>query len=371
MMGRVIVLDEIEERPAAALMVNGRLADLVIDPEDPDAPRPGAIYRGIAGRPMKGLGGIFIDLGGGRQGFLKNARGVSSGKPVLVQVTGWPEDGKAPTVTTRLLFKSRYGILTPDAPGINVSRQVKGHAERDRLEEIGVNVLGDLADRERLGFILRSAAEGVDEAIIAADLEQVLDIARKVLAEGEGREPELLLAAPDAHTFAWSEWAVPDPDEVIERPGAFAEEGVIEEIEKLARREVPIGAGASLIIEPTRALVAVDVNTGPDTSPAAGLKTNLRAARELPRQLRLRGLGGQIVVDMAPMPKKDRKALEDALKAALRADGIDTAILGWTNLGHLELQRRRERLPLHRSGIFEALGIAGGERMGAGAGHDR
>ena len=357
MKGRMIVLDEIEGRPAAALMVDGRLQDLVIDPADPDLPRPGAIYRAVAGRPIKGMGGIFVDLGGGQQGFLKNVKGVSAGKPLLVQVTGWPEAGKAPIVSTRLLFKSRLGIVTPDAPGVNVSRQVRGHAERDRLEEIGVEVLGDLADRERLGLILRSAAAGEDADVIAEELGRLVDLARKVLAERAGNGPELLLAAPDAHTFAWSEWAVPAPDEVIERMGAFAEQGVVEEIEKLASPEVPIGQGASLVIEPTAALVAVDVNTGGDTSPAAGLKTNLRAARELPRQLRLRGLGGQIVIDMAPMPKKDRKALEDALKAALRTDGIDTAVLGWTNLGHLELQRRRDRMPLHRTGLLEAFGI--------------
>ncbi len=357
MKGRVIVLDEIDGRPAAALMVDGRLQDLVIDPADPDLPRPGAIYRAIAGRPIKGMGGIFVDLGGGRQGFLKNVKGISAGKPLLVQVTGWPEEDKAPVVSTRLLFKSRLGIVTPGAPGVNVSRQVKGHEERDRLEEIGVGILGDLADSERLGLILRSAAAGEDTEVIVEELERLVDLARKVLAEKAGAGPELLLAAPDAHTFAWSEWSVPAPDEVIERPDAFAAEGVIEEIEKLARPEVPIGLGASLVIEPTTALVAVDVNTGGDASPAAGLKTNLRAARELPRQLRLRGLGGQIVIDMAPMPKKDRKALEDALRAALRTEGIDTAVLGWTHLGHLELQRRRERMPLHRTGLFEALGI--------------
>jgi Rne/Rng family ribonuclease len=105
-------------------------------------------------------------------------------------------------------------------------------------------------------------------------------------------------------------------------------------------------AAGSMTIEPTRALVAVDVNTGADVSPAAGLKANLAAARELPRQLRLRGLGGQVVVDFAPLAIPDRPKVETALAAALRHDGIDTAIVGWTPLGHLELQRKRARRPL-------------------------
>jgi Rne/Rng family ribonuclease len=101
-----------------------------------------------------------------------------------------------------------------------------------------------------------------------------------------------------------------------------------------------------MAIEPTRALVAVDVNTGGDFSPAATLKANLAAARDLPRQLRLRGLGGQITVDFAPLAHRDRPRIEAALRAALAEDGIETTLSGWTPLGHLELQRKRTRRPI-------------------------
>ena len=100
-----------------------------------------------------------------------------------------------------------------------------------------------------------------------------------------------------------------------------------------------------MVIEPTRALVAVDVNTGPDTSPAAALKANVAAARELPRQLRLRGLGGQVVIDFAPMPKRDRHILDQVLKAAFKTDG-ESNLAGWTTLGLYEMTRRRDRLLL-------------------------
>jgi Rne/Rng family ribonuclease len=100
-----------------------------------------------------------------------------------------------------------------------------------------------------------------------------------------------------------------------------------------------------MLIEPTRALVAVDVNTGPDTSPAAALKANIAAARDLPRQLRLRGLGGQVVVDFAPMPKRERHILDQVLKAAFKTDG-EANLAGWTTLGLYEMTRKRDRLPL-------------------------
>ena len=101
-----------------------------------------------------------------------------------------------------------------------------------------------------------------------------------------------------------------------------------------------------MYVEPTRALIAVDVNTGGDASLAAGLKANMACARALPRALRVRGLGGQITLDLAPMPKKDRRGFETALRQAFRGCDVETALVGWTPLGHFELQRKRVRLPL-------------------------
>ena len=99
------------------------------------------------------------------------------------------------------------------------------------------------------------------------------------------------------------------------------------------------------VIEPTRALVAVDVNTGADTTPAASLKANVAAAKELPRQLRLRGLGGQVVIDFAPMPKRDRTILDQVMKAAFKSEG-EVTLAGWTTMGLYEMTRRRDRLVL-------------------------
>ena len=84
--------------------------------------------------------------------------------------------------------------------------------------------------------------------------------------------------------------------------------------------------------------------SGADTSPAAALKVNLAAAKALPRALRLRGLGGQVVVDFAPLSKGNRRQVETALRAAFKTCPVDTALVGWTPLGHYELQRKRERV---------------------------
>ncbi|WP_127901647.1 ribonuclease E/G [Solirhodobacter olei] len=345
MKGRTVALGQIAGRGAAALIVDGQLEDLLLDPPEDAATAAGAIFRAVADRPVKGLGGVFVKLPQGR-GFLRQAKGVAAGKPLLVQVTGPAEPGKALPVTTRLLFRSRYCILTPGAPGLNIARGIRDEDARAHLAALAQEGM-EGADEE-LGLILRSACASAEAEEIAADLAETRALAEAVMADLDG-PPELLLDAPDAALSAWRDWAEPAPDEVDDSPTAFADHGVEEMVDALLSPAVPLPGGAKMFIEPTRALIAVDINTGADTSPAASLKANIAAARALPRQLRLRGLGGQIVIDFAPMPKRDRATLDQVLKAAFRHDGAETALAGWTPLGNYEMQRKRDRLPLAAS----------------------
>lgn len=340
MKGCIVVLGQVNGRPAAARMIDGRLDDLLVD-GDTDAPLPGTIFRAVCDRPLKGQGGMMMRLGDGLTGFFRQAKGLASGDSFLVQVTGFSEPGKAVSVTDRVLFKSRFAIVTPGKPGLNVARSIRDEEERDRLLEAAHDAV---PTREGVGIILRSACAGADADEVAEDVAETYALAQRILND-PGQGPERLLDGPAAHMLAWRDWSNPVPDQVIEGEDAFEAEGVLDAIATDCGISLTLGS-ATAFIEPTRALVAVDVNTGGDTSPAAGLKANLALARALPRALRLRGLGGQIVLDCAPMPKKDRRAFEDALRAAFRADSIETALVGWTPLGHYELQRKRERLPL-------------------------
>ncbi|KPQ04942.1 MAG: Ribonucleases G and E [Rhodobacteraceae bacterium HLUCCA12] len=338
MKGTAIILGQIDGRAVAARLIDGRLEDLAVEH---DGIAPGAILRGVVGRPMKGLGGVFVDLPGGARGFLRQPKGLAPGQPVLIQCAGVAEPGKAVPLSLRLLFKSRYAIVTPGAPGLNISRQIRDPAQRDALSDLAGRVMDGAPDD--LGLILRSICAEAPPKEIAEDAAQMRTLAEAVLADVQGA-PELLVDAPDPHALAWRDWGTADC--VDDSEGALDHHGVRDQIAALLRPEVALGAGASMAIEPTRALVAVDVNTGADTSPAAGLKAGIAAARELPRQLRLRGLGGQVVVDFAPCPKKDRAIVEQTLRKAFRPDGQDATLAGWTPLGNFELQRRRDRAPL-------------------------
>ena len=339
MIGRIIVLDEVQGRPAAALLVDGQLQDLLIDPET-DAALPGAIYRVIADRLMKGQGGVFVKMPQG-MGFLRQTSGIAPGAALLVQVTGPAEGGKAVPVTTRLLFKSRYAIITPGAPGRNISRRIKDEAARAELDSLADEAMRG-ADAG-LGLILRSACEGIDPAEITEDIATMRALAEAVLVDTKGG-PELLVEGASAQETAWRDWADPAPDEVL--TGEMEALGVLDMIDALRSPRVDLPGDGHMMIEATRALLAVDVNTGGDTTPAAGLKANIAAARDLPRQLRLRGLGGQIVIDFAPMPKRDRAVLDQVLRAAFKGSAAETSLVGWTTLGLYELVRKRDRLSL-------------------------
>ncbi len=340
MKGRQIILDHVSGRESAALMVDGKLDDLLIDS---DAPRPGTTYRAQALKPVKGQGGIFLSTPDGNA-FLRQVKGIAPGETMLVQVTGYAEDGKAIPVTQKLLFKSRFAIVTPGAPGTNISRSIRDDDRRDELLLIAREERSSLGDAiEDFGLILRSCCEGADDAEIAEDITTMMRLALDVTSD-DGEGLETLAEGDGPHLLAWRDWV--EPADVVTEAGSFESHGVMEAIDALRGPEVSLPGGAMLYVEPTRALTAVDVNTGADSSFTAGSRANFAAARELPRQLRLRGLGGQITLDLAPMPKKDRRAFEDALRSALKLDGIDTVLAGWTPLGHYELQRKRARLPL-------------------------
>lgn len=334
MKGRLIALDHLNGREAAALMVDGVLHDLIVETDDPIT---GTIYRGVAERPVKGQGGMFFKTPDGNA-FLRQVGGIAPGDRMLLQVTGHAEDGKAIPVTNKILFKSRYAIITPDAPGLNISRQIRDEDRRDFLMQIAH---GEMQGSD-FGLILRSSCTTADQDDIGQDIAEMRALAEQVLADKE-TTPEVMVAGDGPHAMAWREWT--EDAQFDNGDGSFERNGILDQIDALQQDHITTGA-ADYFIEPTRAFVAVDVNTRGDTSPAAGLKANIAMARDLPRQLRLRGLGGQIVIDPAPMPKKDRRQFEISLRAAFKGDAVETNLVGWTAMGLFELQRQRARARL-------------------------
>ncbi len=338
MKGSLAVFDKIGGRVAAARIVDGQLDDLLIEPPD-DRIRPGTIYRAKAQRPMKGQGGMILETPDGPL-FLRQAKGIGAGDTFLVQTSTYAEQGKATPCSPRILFKSRFAMVTPGAAGRNISKAIRNEERRVELREL----LDDLVMPEGMGLVLRTAAEEADASAIEDDANAMIELARNIQQEPASGAPQRLLDGPGAEELAFRDWPAPEATETGD--GAFEATGVTEMIEAASGPRETLSGGGYIFIEPTRALVSVDVNTGRDTSPAAGLKANIETLRALPRALRLRGLGGQVVIDPAPLSKRDRRQVESVARAAFRADPIETTLVDWTPLGHLEILRKRERLPL-------------------------
>lgn len=345
MKGRQVVLGQHWGREAAALMVDGRVEDILLDLSALTPLPPGAICRAVVDRLVKGQGGVFVRLPEGERGFLRDARRLSEGQTLIVQVSGVADDGKAIPVTQRVLFRGQTAIATPGAPGVNVSRRIREESQRVRLTALGEAALRAADAPETLGLVMRSVAATTDDETIAEEAGALAALATQVMADNIGR-PELLVDAEQPWRAAWIDWADPAPDAIDDSENSFDLHGVGAAIDSLLDPELDLPGGGFAVIEATRALVAVDVNTGRDTTPAAALKSNIALARDLPRQLRLRGLGGQVVIDFAPMPKRDRGTLDQVLRAAFKADGTETTLIGWTAMGLYELNRKRDRVPL-------------------------
>ncbi|QMU57167.1 MAG: ribonuclease G [Boseongicola sp.] len=342
MKGLQAVFGHVHGIQAAALIRDGQLDDLLIDSPE-NRIRSGSIFRAKALRSMKGQGGTILETSQGNL-FLRNAKGIAPGQTIIVQSGSYAEPGKAMPATQKLVLKSRYCLATPDAPGLNISKMVKDEDRRVALREI----LASANPPPETGIVVRSAALSADDTTIRDDIAAIVNLAHRISSEPNAGSPELLLEGPDAQTLAWRDW--PTPDSTTDVPEAMDQFGVLDRVDQLRRAEMPLDNSGVAYVEPTRAFVAIDVNTSGDTSPAAGLKANMALIRGLTRELRLRGLGGQIVLDLAPMPKRDRRLVEQQFRTAFRRDAIETMLVGWTPFGHLEIQRKRERLPL-----FEVL----------------
>lgn len=296
---------------------------------------------------------------------------LKRGQEVLVQVTKGPRGAKGARVSTLISLPGRYLVLMPDSDTVGVSRKVEDRAERERLRKIGQRLR-----QPGYGIILRTEAEDKAEPELAADYAFLIGLWRNIQeAARNARGPTLLhrdltlvsKAIRDIFGSDVSQLVLDDPDEYqkthqvlsgvspklrgrihlyTEPEPIFAKFGLEPEIERSLKRKVWLRSGGHLVIDVTEALTVVDVNTGKFTGGAnladTILKTNVEAAAEIARQLRLRDIGGIIVIDFIDMSAaKDRQQVISTLEAALKKDKARTRISPISPLGLVEMTRKR------------------------------
>jgi ribonuclease G len=301
---------------------------------------------------------------------------LRKGQEVLVQVSKESLGTKGARVTSFISLPGRYLVYMPQAHRIGVSRRIRDEEERDRLRSAvrGLNPPPG-------GFIVRTNAEGKGEAEFAADLEFLGRLWAQIQARYDERRPPAVLheegdltfrvvrdlLAPEVDGFlidsrevydrcvGYVESLVPGLADRVkwygERTPIFEAHGIEKEIEKALRRRVWLKSGGYIVIDHTEALVSIDVNTGKYVGKRdfeqTVLKINLEAVGEIVRQIRLRDLGGIIIIDFIDMEAPDhREQVEKALKRALVEDKARTNVLAISELGLVEMTRKRVRQDL-------------------------
>jgi ribonuclease G len=298
---------------------------------------------------------------------------LSRGEEILVQVAKDPLGTKGARVTSHISLPGRYMVFMPGTKHIGISRRIEGEEERKRLREIAQSLPTDDG-----GFILRTASEGRSKREIQRDLRFLMILWRRLQNKAEkAAAPSLIHQDLDLISRAIRDFFTADTEQVVIDSAKdhrritdfvrqfmprlkskivlysgsdplFDRHGIEEKIEKALDRRVWLRSGGYIIIERTEALTAIDINTGrfvgkrnqEDTI----VKTNLEAAQEVVRQLRLRNVGGIIIIDFIDMEKdSNRKKVYDALKEALKRDKARTNILKISELGLVEMTRQRTR----------------------------
>jgi ribonuclease G len=375
-----------------AIREDGHLAEIYFEREEKVI---GSIYKGKVMNVLPALGASFVDIGLGRNAFLyvddinktplnigdveitQGRSGwtitekISKGDDVLVQIVKEPRGLKGARISTNISLPGRYLILMPTGKYSGVSRKIESAEERNRLKGIM-----KMIRPEGMATVIRTAAAGVSQAELIADLGVLIRMWHGIL-ESYKRAPAPSLIHKDLNIVfkAARDFITPEVDRVLldneddfekvrdfmrllgpqyvdriqyynSGSNLFKDFKIDEEVEKLLRPKINLPSGGSIVIETTEALTVIDVNSGKSTGSRnlddTIVKTNIEAAAEIARQVRLRDIGGIIVCDFIDMSTENaRSRVISTLEAGLQKDRTRTTIQSFSALGLLEFTRKR------------------------------
>ncbi len=392
-----IVIDAAEHETRVALLEEKELVELYIERTEHER-LVGNIYRGRVCSVLPGMQAAFIDIGYERNAFLYIGdiifeKGlfpdeedcyeevkdvsindvVSVGQEITVQVIKEPIDTKGPRVSTHITLPGRHLVLLPNANYVGISRRIENQQERDRLKAIAEKI-----KPESMGLIVRTASEGVEESEFVQDVDFLTRLWTKIKQNEEsGAVPRIihkdlnLIYRVVRDLFTWNidrliinerqaytkvlelveviSPALKSKVEYFSKKSSLFEYYQLEDkIEKALNRKIWLKCGGYLVIDQTEALTVIDVNTGKYVGCSrleeTVLKTNIEAAKEIAKQIRLRDIGGIIVIDFIDMESRNNQQMVlDTLGQELKKDRTKTMVVGITQLGLVEMTRKKVR----------------------------
>ena len=362
----------------ATVMENGKVAEFYVHRGEIIL---GDVYLAQVENILPSIEAAFVNVGSDKMGFLHAQDVMGKGalqdklKPkqkLVVQVVKEPVGHKGPRVTTEISLPGRFLVLMPNEPGINVSKKITSAKERARLKSI-LNLLKPVG----VGVIVRTEAEGQTESDIQEDLEILLEKWNNIITSAESLNPPSLLYRDQDLLYRVIREACNEETQEIVVDTAFALNRVQtilqnwhmnkninvtlykgsepllvamdihKEIKAALQMKVNLPSGGYLFIQTTEALTVIDVNSGKFTNSATQdetiLKTNIEAVHEIARQLRLRNIGGMIIIDFIDMTSRvDKLAMMEELEMAIEADKAKPQVGQLSDLGLVEMTRHRQ-----------------------------
>lgn len=362
----------------AAVLENGKVTDFFISRGEVIL---GDVYLATVDNILPSIDAAFVNVGFDKMGFLhaQDVMGKGSLKDklspkqkLIVQVVKEPTGHKGPRVTTEISLPGRFLVLMPNEPGISISKKIENSKERARLKSV-VSLIKPVG----VGVIIRTEAEGQSEADIQEDLEILLEKWNNIITAAETMTPPNLLYRDQDLLYRTIREACTEDVKEIVVDTAFAMQRVQnilqnwhmnknvqvtlykgteplliatdihKEIKAALNVKVNMPSGGYLFIQQTEALTVIDVNSGKFTSSSTQdetiLKTNIEAVHEIARQLRLRNIGGMIIVDFIDMMSRaDKLAMLEELEIALEPDKAKPQVGQISDLGLVELTRHRQ-----------------------------
>lgn len=362
----------------SAVMENGKVSDFIISRGDVIL---GDVYLATVDNILPSIDAAFVNVGTDKMGFLHAQDVMGKGalkdklspkQKLIVQVVKEPTGHKGPRVTTEISLPGRFLVLMPNEPGISISKKIENNKERARLKSV-VSLIKPVG----VGVIIRTEAEGQSEADIQEDLEILLEKWNNIITSAETLTPPNLLYRDQDLLYRTIREACTEDVKEIVVDTAFAlqrvqnilqnwhmskniqvtlykgteplliAEDIHKEIKAALNVKVNMPSGGYLFIQQTEALTVIDVNSGKFTSSSTQdetiLKTNIEAVHEIARQLRLRNIGGMIIVDFIDMMSRaDKLAMLEELEIALEPDKAKPQVGQISDLGLVELTRHRQ-----------------------------
>ncbi|MCW8901081.1 MAG: ribonuclease G [Gammaproteobacteria bacterium] len=393
-MSEELLINVTPQETRVAYVENGVLQEVHIERERKRG-LVGNIYKGKVVRVLPGMQAAFLEVGLDRTAFLhvsdiaqpngKNGDGgepsdiimelLREGQELMVQVVKDPMGTKGARLTTQISFPSRYLVYMPGISHVGISQRIEDEAERQRLKDV---ITEYSAEFEPGGYIARTVAEGIPEEAIYKDMQFLQKIWMNILERNKESAPGSLIhedmslvmrtmrdlsgidiekvRIDSRSTFdkvkKFASKFIPELENQIEHyPGerpVFDLYGVEDEIQKALERKVPLKSGGYLIIDQTESMTTIDVNTGAFVGhrnlEETIFKTNLESAQAIVRQLRLRNLGGIIIIDFIDMSDAEHKRqVLRALEKHLENDHAKTNVCDVSSLGLVEMTRKRTR----------------------------